>query len=175
MGHYEEYGPAWYDEYWKENSDPVRAYHRWAAGQIELGYTVLDVGCGEGHLIPHHYSNRLGLDFSPVAVQKCLLKGRLAVVGRAEALPFPDKSFDVVTCLETLEHTEDPVAVLAECKRVARRVVLISVPPKMDLPQHAHGKLSVEDWMTLLNITAEPHLARDYPVACWAIPVHPLP
>ncbi len=38
----------------------------------------------------------------------------------AEALPFPDGSFDVVTCLEALEFMRDPSAVLREAVRVLR-------------------------------------------------------
>src|SRR5690606_31092429 len=38
----------------------------------------------------------------------------------AEHLPFPDNTFDVVTCLEALEFMERPEATLAECVRVLR-------------------------------------------------------
>jgi len=38
----------------------------------------------------------------------------------AERLPFPDASFDVVTCLEALEFMDSPRAVLAELMRVLR-------------------------------------------------------
>ena len=38
----------------------------------------------------------------------------------ATDLPFPDRSFDVVTCWELLHHLDDPVAALREMWRVAR-------------------------------------------------------
>jgi SAM-dependent methyltransferase len=38
----------------------------------------------------------------------------------AHSLPFPDKSFDVVTCLEFLEHTHTPSLVLEEIHRVLK-------------------------------------------------------
>ncbi len=38
----------------------------------------------------------------------------------AETLPFPDHTFDVVTCLEALEFMRDPQAALHECVRVLR-------------------------------------------------------
>ena len=38
----------------------------------------------------------------------------------AHRLPFPDASFDVVTCLEFLEHTERPEMALSEMRRVLR-------------------------------------------------------
>lgn len=42
------------------------------------------------------------------------------VVGTADALPFPDQSFDVVVSTEMLEHDPSPWRSLAEMKRVLR-------------------------------------------------------
>lgn len=39
-----------------------------------------------------------------------------------------DGSFDMVVCLEVLEHLEDPVSALRELHRVSRRDVILSVP-----------------------------------------------
>ncbi|MFC6154938.1 class I SAM-dependent methyltransferase [Nocardioides yefusunii] len=44
-------------------------------------------------------------------------------VGDAYALPFADGEFDVVHCHQVLQHVGDPVAVLAEMNRVAKKVV----------------------------------------------------
>jgi ubiquinone/menaquinone biosynthesis C-methylase UbiE len=35
-------------------------------------------------------------------------------------MPFPDGSFDIVTHSDTLEHVEDPIQALRECRRVLR-------------------------------------------------------
>ncbi len=40
-------------------------------------------------------------------------------VGRLEELPFDDATFDLITCLDVLEHTPDDVATLRELRRVA--------------------------------------------------------
>jgi SAM-dependent methyltransferase len=42
------------------------------------------------------------------------------ILSPAERLPFPDNTFDVVTCLEALEFMTNPDAVLAEIVRVLR-------------------------------------------------------
>lgn len=178
MGHYDEYGPEWYDTYWAEKLDPWRAYHAWAMSRIDERWSVLDVGCGPGHLLAALANRRqkgivVGIDFSGEAVKHCTREGLAACLGTAEHLPFGDKSFDVVTCLETLEHTEDPKAVLAECRRVARRSVIISVPPEMDIPQHSHGKLTVEAWRALLDLPDPTHVPDDFPNVCWEIMVEP--
>ena len=45
----------------------------------------------------------------------------LAVQAAAEALPFPDESFDVALAILTIHHWTDRVVGLAEMRRVAQR------------------------------------------------------
>ena len=49
--------------------------------------------------------------------------------GNIYELPYEDNSFDVVLCLEVLEHLEYPERALkAELQRVARKYCIVSVP-----------------------------------------------
>lgn len=68
-----------------------------------------------------------------------LLKGPgVDVVANAEKLPFADKSFDLVLCLETLEHAEKPWIVCAEIERVLKPNGIAVVSSLQNQPIHMH-------------------------------------
>jgi SAM-dependent methyltransferase len=86
----------------------------WLASQDVAGATVLDVGCGDR---PY----------------ETLLRGAARVVGfdvpgnphadlhgSIHAIPVDAASFDVVLCLQVLEHVPDPAAAVRELRRVVR-------------------------------------------------------
>lgn len=89
---------------------------------------VLDVGCGNGVFSAPLAARTtvVGLDLSRRMLQDnpCAL----LVNGLATQLPFADGSFDVVFEANLLHHTDEPVAVLAEMKRVTSRYVVLIEP-----------------------------------------------
>jgi 2-polyprenyl-3-methyl-5-hydroxy-6-metoxy-1,4-benzoquinol methylase len=61
----------------------------------------------------------------------------------------PDKSFDVVTMLEVMEHIPETSSVVRNAVRLARNYIIVSVPSKPDdNPEHIH-LFSNEDLQTL--------------------------
>jgi ubiquinone/menaquinone biosynthesis C-methylase UbiE len=97
------------------------------------GVRLLDVGCGTGSNLAAlaARTNSVGIDMSTEALSFCRRRGIEAVAhSRVEALPFPDASFEVVTALDMLEHTDDDLAALAELRRVTSPggLLLITVP-----------------------------------------------
>lgn len=90
--------------------------------------SLLDVGCGDGTLLKAVAGagniRVSGLEPGPES-GKVQAQGLEIHSGRAEALPFGDKSFDVVTFQYVTHHLEDMGKSLSEAVRVAKRAVLI--------------------------------------------------
>jgi len=82
---------------------------------------ILDVGCGDGRFLQvlHDFGSRewelVGVDFDPLAVERCRARGFTAHQKRVEDMVAEDGTFDAVVMLQLIEHVEDPVA-------IARRV-----------------------------------------------------
>ncbi|NJN17844.1 MAG: class I SAM-dependent methyltransferase [Oscillochloris sp.] len=95
---------------------------------------ILDAGCGEGFAmqVVFGFTNAalVGLDGSAGALQvaSTLNPARRFTAGDLLDLPFPDRSFDLVVCMEVLEHLDDPARGLAELCRVSADWLLLSVP-----------------------------------------------
>jgi len=90
---------------------------------------VLDVGCGGGYLAEELAKlgfNVTGVDPSPgsiAAAQAHAKSNKFEVtyqVASAESLPFPDASFDMVTCCDVLEHVASLDQTLKEISRMLR-------------------------------------------------------
>jgi SAM-dependent methyltransferase len=85
---------------------------------------ILDAGCGTGnHLI--HLSRRgraLGVDISDEALRFCRARDVTTARASLAALPFPDQTFDCVTCFDVLYHRwiVDDASATRELVRVLR-------------------------------------------------------
>jgi SAM-dependent methyltransferase len=93
--------------------------------------SVLEVGCGTGHFtrwLADQGVRAVGLDRSEVMLTEARRRsGARYVLGDAQALPFADRTWDLVVLITTLEFVPDAERALAEAVRVARQGVLLGV------------------------------------------------
>jgi SAM-dependent methyltransferase len=86
---------------------------------------VLDVGCGDGRVDYFLRSARPELSVNGIDLQRrenaC---GPVQTYGGG-SLPFQARDFDAILFVDVLHHTEDPIALLAEGARVARRTIVV--------------------------------------------------
>ena len=89
--------------------------------------TLLDVGCGTGFLIDllakQRSANYCGLDLSEEMIKIARgknISGAEFLIGSAEQLPYPDGSFDVVTCSQSFHHYPHPEKAMQEAYRVLK-------------------------------------------------------
>jgi len=91
-------------------------------------FKMFDAGCGTGNLLFKLCKTRnditaIGIDFSDTMISIARKKVRHATFTQAslaDSLPFPDKTFDVVTCVKVLFAVPNPGFTISELKRVLK-------------------------------------------------------
>jgi ubiquinone/menaquinone biosynthesis C-methylase UbiE len=136
--------------------------------------SLCDVGCGAGTLLAHAQSLGIaatGIEPDAAKVAEANGRGLDIRTGTAEALPFPDAAFDLVTFENSLHHVTEIGRALADAMRVARRAVVI-VDPWFDLsiPSQKVGD-RFERWMKMLDrmtgmVHWDPIAAGEIAAAC---------
>lgn len=132
---YETLGERWY-EAWDDPVALLRAEgkikHQWIHERIiknfgEQKVDILDVGCGAGFLtndLAGKGYRVTGVDNSQDSLRVARNYDLTGTVEYVEAdameLPFPDKSFDVITCMDFLEHVVGPKRYVEEIGRVLK-------------------------------------------------------
>lgn len=100
---------------------------------------ALDIGCGGGaafRAFTPYFKNFYGLDLVNYLNQEFADKVSFASVDlNFERLPYTDRSLDLVTAFQVLEHLENPFFVMREIKRVLKPggIFMFSVPNPFQL------------------------------------------
>lgn len=102
---------------------------------LDAASSLLDVGCAKGFML-HDFAQLIpgitvkGIDVSAYAIENAIddMKPHVRVAD-AEALPFPDKSFDVVISINTIHNLprEECGRALREIERVASKGAFVTV------------------------------------------------
>ncbi len=85
---------------------------------------LLDVGCGTGLILDlaHDLFKELdGIDITPEMLEKVTPRANVRTqIASAESIPFPDRTFDVVTAYGLLHHIEDLGRMFQEVRRALK-------------------------------------------------------
>jgi SAM-dependent methyltransferase len=106
----------------------------------EANRKILDYGCGDGTFlerVAHRFTSCVGADIEPGQIEDC--KRRFKAIANVRFCTVPElnepeytNAFDIVTCMETLEHCVEPIVdrVLVDLKRLCAKKgrIIISVP-----------------------------------------------
>jgi ubiquinone/menaquinone biosynthesis C-methylase UbiE len=102
---------------------------------IKEGDKILDLGCGSGILTKKLKEklnvNILGIDVADKRIEKIPFQ---KFDGRK--IPFEDNFFDTVLISFVLHHTQDPIEMLKEAKRITKQIIIFE-----DLPENILGKI----------------------------------
>jgi SAM-dependent methyltransferase len=115
---YDEIGTRYSDA---RRTEPRIARHIWAA--LGDAQTVLNVGAGTGSYEPPD-RNVTAVEPSDVMRAQREPGAARCIAAQAEALPFPDRSFDAAMAVLSDHHWHEPIRGLREMQRVAERVVV---------------------------------------------------
>ncbi len=129
------------------------------AALIPRGARVLDVGCGDGLLARRITQERpdlniVGIDVLPRSetyIEVALFDGKV--------IPFETDSFDVVMLVDVLHHTDDPMILLREAVRVARRTLVVK--------DHTREGLLAEQTLRFMDWVGNAHDGVALPYNYW--------
>jgi len=126
-GEYHRYlDPNWsYYPYYIAKMNYVLSYIK---NNVNQNSKILDVGCGDGVLVEKlrkdGYKNTFGIDSN--------FASKDVILGNILNLPFKNKSFDIVLCLDVLEHLTfmEQKKALLEIQRVVKKqkMAIFSIP-----------------------------------------------
>lgn len=125
-------------EDWWDTNGPFRPLHdlnpvrlQWIARHVTLkNKNIVDIGCGGGILsesLAREKANVTGIDLAENALKTAREHGRLSdlpiryLAISAEDLAKQEAGqYDIVTCMELLEHVPDPVSVVTSCSKLLK-------------------------------------------------------
>ena len=135
---------------------------------VVTGKEVLDIACGEGYgssILAKLANSVVGVDIDAESISHASLKYKVQenlkfLEGTCSAIPLEDKSVDIVTSFETIEHHDQHDEMMRELTRVLRDdgLLIISSPNRLVYSDQAHysnpfhvKELYYQEFVDLLN------------------------
>lgn len=102
---------------------------------LKKGEKVLDLGCGSG-VFTQKVQNKFGVEIIGIDVMDCRIFKVPFRLFDGKRIPFSNGAFDTVLISFVLHHTENPVELLNEARRVGKKIIIFE-----DLFEPLLGKL----------------------------------
>jgi ubiquinone/menaquinone biosynthesis C-methylase UbiE len=117
----------------------------WCSRLIPLDSKVLDVGCGDGRLARLIAQKRPDISIRGIDVRQRSDAVIPIDAFDGESIPYGERSFDVVLFVDVLHHASQPMTLLQEAVRVARKAIVIK--DHIAEGTVAHLTLRIMDWV----------------------------
>jgi len=122
---------GFYDALWSASSVTLpQRFNTWPllSALAASAPARLEIGPGLRPRLP--IAGTTFVDISQPALSRLKAHGGRAMLGAVTALPFPDRSFDLLCAFDIVEHIEDDQQAFRELSRVAKddAIVVLSVP-----------------------------------------------
>lgn len=122
---------GFYDVLWSETHlERPERFNTWPliSGLLPLAGERLEIGPGLRPRLP--IAGTYFVDISPPVIERLAAGGGIATLGEITDLPFGDRTFELVSAFDVVEHTEDDQRVFGEVSRVLKGggVFVFSVP-----------------------------------------------
>ncbi|MBO6717063.1 MAG: methyltransferase domain-containing protein [Rhizobiaceae bacterium] len=123
----------------------VRVLSEHLAQELGAAGTVLDLGCGDGSIAQAIMERSPGLSFRGIDVMLRPTSMIPVELFDGATIPAKDASYDWVTIVDVLHHTDNPGDLVAEAARVARYGVIIKDHLREGFA--AYETLRLMDWV----------------------------
>jgi len=130
----------------------------WIKSQCSKDEKIVDIGGNKGHTF--NGCDRKNIVTVDIDDYSNLVEN--FVRADAHHLPFKDKSFNTAVLAEILEHVENPIQVLKEAKRVAKKII-ITVPNEYEWEEELNPFMPAEEAAKKQGLTLEGMVKRDNP------------
>lgn len=127
-----------FSESWWDTNGPFRPLHdlnpvrlQWIVQHVSIkDKNIVDIGCGGGILsesLARENANVTGIDLAENTLEIAREHGRLSnlpirylAISAEDLAEQETGQYDIVTCMELLEHVPDPVSVVASCAKLLK-------------------------------------------------------
>ncbi len=115
MNYYDKIADSYEELYGGEQLEKLEIISRHI--KVKKTDRLLDIGCGTGISTNFFKCNSTGIDPG----RKLLKKGKGNLIyGKAEKLPFKEKTFDVILCITAIHNFDDPEKAIKEILRIKK-------------------------------------------------------